>query len=106
MDPTDTQHALSSQGSLRSQYDQLIRALMDNSAVIVQAVSDLVHQVSKLTGSITLHATAAAAAAVASAGFSSACTAAKMVAQWGADENTLIACNMGFFLRWNSYPEF
>lgn len=41
MDPADTLRAMSSQGYVLGEYDQLIRTLKDNSARVTQAVSDL-----------------------------------------------------------------
>lgn len=50
-DPADTHCALSSQGTLLGQHDQLLRTVLEKLPVMTQMVSELTQQVSKLTGS-------------------------------------------------------
>lgn len=50
MDPAKAQHALSSQGVLFGQHEQLILALMNSLARTKPYVSHLMHQISSLLG--------------------------------------------------------
>lgn len=52
-DSVSLQHAITSQGSLLGQHDQLLRGLMDSNRAMAQHVSDLASQVSTLVSSFS-----------------------------------------------------